>query len=139
VEVYGRETVVFFDAHGIEMARHRLAEVDAPFAAGFLYGTVTHASRTVCGEHTVAAVDDACHQVAFAVDVSHAVFFNFPTGRRKQVVPYFRQYFFDFFDFGRSDRGACIAVDTALPQTFLEVAAEKALDKVEAYKSVLNL
>ena len=121
------------------MARNRLAEINAPFTVCFFDGAMAHAACAVGREHAVASFDNAGDKVAFAVDIAYSVFLYLAAGGRQKVIPYFRQYLFDFFNFSLGDRSAGIAFYAALSEAFVEIAAEKALDKVKADKGVLYL
>ena len=139
VEVNGGEAVILTYAHRIKVARHWFHEVDAPFAPGFFEGTHAHAARAVGGEDTVASVDDRSHQVALAVDIGHAVFLDFATGGGQEVVDDGGEHFFELAALVFGDRSAGIAVDAALAEAAVEVAAEIAFDKVKRDESVFYL
>ena len=137
--VDGGEVGKFLKTGRVEMAWDWLVEVDFSSTVCLLDGAETHPVLAIARKHTVAPVDNRCHQVAFLVDVAHALLLNHAFGSRQQVVPHLGQYFLYLGIFLFGDRSAGIAFDTAFAEAFVEIAAEKLFDKVEADQCISDL
>ena len=139
VVVDGSERWIFGKPYRIEVAGDGLVEIRPAFAVGFFDGAIAHSTFAVAGKHTVFTVDDGCYQVAFFVNVSDTPFFNLLFSLRQEVIPYHRQNLFQLLVFFFCDRRAGITFDAAFSETFVEIAAEKTFNQVEADKYVSDL
>ena len=57
MEIYGCETIVFLDAHRVEMAGGGFEKGDFPLAVGLFESAEAFASRSICGKHAISSVD----------------------------------------------------------------------------------
>ena len=78
----------------------------------------------VAGEDAVLAIDNGRDEVALRVDGRDTLAVDDGTGFRREVVPDFRQGFFEFVDFLERHGSPRLAFDAAFPAAGREVAAE---------------
>ena len=95
-----------------------LAEVLHPYvgltiAASLLDGTIAATLVIIAGEHTVLAIDDGCHQVAFPVHVGHALLVDNSPRLGRQFIPNERQDFFNLFYLFQFQGSTGITLDAA--------------------------
>lgn len=137
--VDGGEGGIGGEPQGVEVAGDGFAPVDAPPAVGSVDGAEAFASFGIAREGAVAPVDDGGDQVAFFVDVCHALPVYGFDGAGQEVWADDGQDFFEAGYLRLLEGGAGIAFDAACSEASVEVAAEEFFGQVEGYEGVLYL
>ena len=113
-----------FLAYGIHGTGDGLAPSRTAFPEGLVRGTITAAVCTIAGEHAVLTIDNAGHEVAFAVRISHTLCVNETLRLGTQVGPYFIEHPFKLDHFIQVQGGTAVAFHAALALACIKVAAE---------------
>lgn len=93
----------------------------------------------VAGEHTVLAVDNACHQLAVAVGVGHSLMVDDALCLGGQVGPYGVETLLQLTDLIEGDGCAGISFDAACAMAGIEVTTEIFGDDVGGYQYIADL
>ena len=128
------------DAQRVEIARDRLTErAGQALPVSVVDRAEAFASRRAAGEHTVASVDNRSDEIALFVDIAYSLLVDNAARLRRQLRPDDRKHPFEFgFLVGRDWRSG-IALDTALSEALVEVAAKVTFGQVERHKRIAYL
>lgn len=125
------------EAQWIKSTRDGFELLYSALTIGLLYGANALAAWSIARKHTIAAVQNLSHKLTLWIMIRDTILFNFLLRPWQQVVPYFGQNFLYFLFFLGSEWRTSIAVDAALPQASVDVAAKESLHNIERDKSVI--
>lgn len=139
MEIYGSKAGILLAFGGIEMAGNGFEGRKFSLTRSLFEGAETYAARGIGCENTVFAADNLSDKFPFGVDVGSAFLGNCALCGRGKEGEDFTEVLSDGLVFGGREGSARIAVDAALAETFLQVAAEKAFYEVEGNYGVADL
>ena len=113
-----------FFANGIKRTGYGFAPLGATFAKGLVGGAKAATFGAVTGEHAVLAVDDASHEVAFAIGIGHAFAVDDALGSSTEIVPHIVEHVFEFAHFVEGKGGSAVAFNAANAFAGIKVAAK---------------
>ena len=105
---------------------------------GFFESAEALAAGSICGEDAVASVDDGCHELSVAVAVAYSLFFYHSARGGSEVVKDLGEGASELRDFFGQQWSSGVAIDAALAQTAVQVAAEVVFYDVEGYDFVVD-
>lgn len=136
--VYGGESVVFFQADGVEGAADGFEEVFFAGSHCLFEGAEAYAVGVEGGEDAVGAVHELRDEVAFLVDVADTLFERRSGGFFREIWDDAREELPQAFGLFREEGRAGVAFDAAFAEAVVEIAVEEIFYEVEGYDCIFT-